>query len=385
MKILMFGRHELMEVGGGDKIQIENTAKELRILGIEVDISTSLNTDITQYDIVHIFQLDWTPETYLYAKKAKKYNKPVVLSPIHHSVKEVKTFDDRYAMDFRRISKFLFAEQHQRDTFKNIYRSFFYPKKIFPTLVSLVIGLKNMHKQTLTMADVVLVQTTAEAADLKETYGVDFIWKKIPNGVGSHFLNVTNFENTLGLENYIVCVGRVEPRKNQLHIIEAVKKFREKHDLDVKLIIAGSRVGERHFEYNFLFDKEVAANNWIILPGAIPYEKMPSVYHFAKVCVSASWFETTGLTLIEALFCGTNAVASGDRAKEYLGDLVSYCRPDDIASIEQAIEYEYFAKRPTIPENMRYSYTWENAARLTKEVYGELLNNKVEHLEVGKL
>ncbi|GIW69594.1 MAG: hypothetical protein KatS3mg101_0341 [Patescibacteria group bacterium] len=37
---------------------------------------------------------------------------------------------------------------------------------------------------------------------------------------------------------------------------------------------------------------------------------MPDYYRNAKVCVSASWFETTGLTSLEALFCGTNAVAA---------------------------------------------------------------------------
>ena len=89
MKILMWGRADLFN-GGGDQIQIENTAEELRKLGVEVDVSTSLETDPTSYDLVHVFQLDWAPESNLYARKAKSHKKPLVLSPIHHSVKEVK-------------------------------------------------------------------------------------------------------------------------------------------------------------------------------------------------------------------------------------------------------------------------------------------------------
>ena len=116
----MLGRIGLLEARGGDRIQVENTASELRKLGVEVDIKTSMEFDPRDYDIVHIFQLDWTPESYLYAKEAKKYNVPIVLSPIHHDVREVKKFDDKFVFDFRRISKILFRDQFKRDTFKNV-------------------------------------------------------------------------------------------------------------------------------------------------------------------------------------------------------------------------------------------------------------------------
>lgn len=76
MKVLMLGRIGILESGGGDKVQIENTAEELRKLGVEVDVRDNLNMDVSRYDIVHVFQLDWTAEPYFYAKKAKSYNKP---------------------------------------------------------------------------------------------------------------------------------------------------------------------------------------------------------------------------------------------------------------------------------------------------------------------
>jgi glycosyltransferase involved in cell wall biosynthesis len=100
---------------------------------------------------------------------------------------------------------------------------------------------------------------------------------------------------------------------------------------------------------------------------------MPAYYTFAKVCVMASWFETTGLTLLEALFCGTNAVASSPRAKEILGDYASYCKPWDVESIKKAIGEQFYAKRPQLDESMRQEYTWENAAKKTYKVYKTLL------------
>ncbi|MFH1648180.1 MAG: glycosyltransferase [Patescibacteria group bacterium] len=376
MKVLMLGRINLLEEGGGDKIQVVNTAKELERLGIKVDIKTGMDFDPTKYDLVHIFQLDWTPETYFYAKKASKSSKPIVLSPIHHNVEEVKKFDDEFVFDFRRLSKFLFKDQFKRDTFKNVYRSIFDFKKLLPTLYTVIKGFKNTQREVLEMSEVCLVQTVKEAEDLKRTFDVDIKWKKVMNGVSRVFKEGKNFKNNFGFEDYILCVGRIEPRKNQLNIIKAVEKLREEEGKDIKLVFIGSIGGLKHFEYNLLFKNLVKENDWVTHIEKVAYEDMVSYYKYAKVGVSASWFETTGLTSLEALYCGTNAVAAGMRAREYLGSYASYCEPDNIDSIKEAIKKEYYAKRPELSEKVKEEYTWENAAKQTLEVYEEVLDKK---------
>jgi glycosyltransferase involved in cell wall biosynthesis len=367
MKVLMWGRYDLRN-GGGDEIQIEQTAKELRKLGVEVDVSTTLKTDPSPYDIVHLFQLDWIPETYLYAKKAKKYNKPLVFSPIHHNVSEVKRFDEEYLFGFRRFSKYLFRDQHARDTWKNIYRAFFNSKKRIPTLISILMGLKRQHTKTLSLADKILVQTELEAKDLEETYGVTLDWTKVPNGVSGVFLEKKDYPNVLGFEDYILCVGRIEARKNQLTIISAVEGFIKEEDVDVNLVFVGKK-SVHHGEFVKKFDKEVAKRPWVTYVSYTPNEEMPGLFQHAKLCVSASWFETSGLTSMEALFMDTNAVAAGDRAKEFLGEWASYCDPGDIDSLKKAISTEYSKPRPMLPDTIRSIYTWENVAKKTKEVY----------------
>lgn len=373
MKVLMLGRIGLLKVGGGDRVQIENTARELEKLGIDVNIRSGLDFDPSLYDIVHIFQLDWTPETYFYVKKAKAAGKPVVLSPIHHNVSEVKKYDDEYVFGFRRLSKLIFKDQHHRDTLKNLYRIFSDPQKVATTLGSMMLGLENMHKHVLSLVDKVLVQTDQEAKDLKRTYKSSFDWVKIPNGVSESFLKVKSGKNPLDFEDYIVCIGRIEPRKNQLTVIKAVEYFRKRTEKDIQLVFIGSKSTKNHMEYLKLFRKELDKKSWVHHIGSVPYEDMPIYYKYAKVCVSASWFETTGLTSLEALFCGTNAVASGVRAREYLGRHATYCKPDDVSSIEFAIEKEYFAPRPKINKEMFDEYTWKTAARKTLKVYKELL------------
>ena len=377
MRVLIQGRIELQKgKGGGDMIQIENTMNELKELRVEVDFKTYPGFDPEGYDIVHIFQLDWTPETYIYADLANKRGIPIVISPIHHSVKEVKRFDDEYVFDFRRLSGFLFEDQFSRDTLKNIYRSFFNPQKLYSTMLSARMGFKNMQTKILTMAAAVLVQTNLEAQDLKETFNVDFSWYKIPNGVSSAFLDTSNFKNRFDFEDYVICVGRLEPRKNQIKIIEAVNLLRQKTQKDIKLVLVGSKSPRNHFEYTYRLNQQLKKYDWVKHIDYIPNSEMPGLYKFAKVGVSASWFETTGLTSLEAVFCGTNAVASGDRAKEYLGDYASFCDPGSVESILSAVESQYFKPRPKIDESIKNEYTWKNAAKMTLTAYNQVLNRK---------
>lgn len=383
MKVLMQGKIDLFENSGGDRIQIQNTAKELRKLGVEIDIIPKFDVEHSKYDLVHIFQLDWIPEPSLMAVNAKKAGLPVVFSPIHHRVAELEKFEDEYAFGLRRLSKVVLKNQYKKDTSKNIYRAFFDKRKIIPTLKSMIYGLKKIQRRALESTDVVLVQTEQEAKDIISTYGIKIKWEKVENGVGEQFINFdpnTQYENLVGdatsVKDYIVNIGRIEPRKNQLNIIEAVEIFRKKHDLDVKLVFVGRKNKIKHPEYTYRFEKKLKSLDWVIYLGEIPWEKMVNVFKYAKVCVSASWFETSGLTSLEALFCETNAVAAGGRAREFLGDFASYCEPNNQDSIVDAVSKEYFAKRPNIRGTYLENYTWENAAKKTFDIYTKLLETK---------
>lgn len=379
MKVLFQTRTGIFNTRGGDTVQVENTAKELRLLGVEVDISSSWQLDVSKYDLVHIFQLDWICEPYLQAKNAKKYNKPLILSPIHHSEEEVKYFEKHERYDFRRIANILFPNQESKDVLKNIYRAFIELNvaKIYPTLLSIKDGYRNEQKKVLEMSDLVLVQTQREATDLEKDFGVKVKWQKVVNGVGEIFLTPPSTK-LLDITDYIITVGRIEARKNQLRIIEAVKKYREEYKKDIKLVVVGAP-NNRNLEYNFYFRRELKKYEWIYYIPSIEWIKMPEVYNGAKVCVSASFFETTGLTLLEAVFCGCNVVASsgstGERVKEYLGTLPFYCAPSDILSIKEAIKLAYEGEKPKIEPEMKQKYTWSSVAKETLKVYNELLGS----------
>lgn len=376
MKVLMLGRTDLLTEGGGDKIQVENTAQELKKMGIDVDIETRFDVDMSSYDIVHIFQLDWGYEAYFHAVRAKKFNKPIVLSPIHHLLSEVKRHDDEFVFDYRRLTKYMFRDQFARDTYKMVYRCFFNLQKIKPTLITIFKGLKNMHKEVLKMSNVVLVQTNIEAQDLQKVYKVDIKWEKAPNGVGSQFIeSKEKYENKLGLENYIISVGRMEPRKNHLTLIKAIEGLRRDTHIDLNLVLISRKVFKNHIEYTLRMNNEIKKHKWIHHVNAVPYDEIANYYHHAKVGVSLSWFESTGLTLLEALFCGCNVVSSSEPTKEYLRGYAQYCDPKDMTQIKEAILKAYKSPRPVVEESLKNEYTWKKAAEKTMEVYRGILAN----------
>ncbi|HAZ29460.1 TPA: hypothetical protein DCY43_01740 [candidate division WWE3 bacterium] len=373
MKVLFLARSDIFTVKGGDTVQIENTAKELGGIGVEVDVATCPKVDFVKYDIVHVFQLDWVPETYFYVKKAKDAGKPIVLSPIHHAEYEVKRFDDIYTFGLRKVVGMVVKKQEHRDILKNLYRSLFDRSKFIPTLKGLVFGYRYSQKRALELCDIVVVQTNKEAEDLAKTYAVQFQWVKIVNGVSEEFYTTTTFVDKLAVGDYVICVGRIEARKNQLKIIEAVKLLRQEKGFQKYNLVFIGKLSNHHKSYVEKFAAELRNNPWIQHPGFIPQELIPSYFHFAKAGVSASWFETTGLTSLEALFCGTNVVAAGDRARELLGDFAEYCDPADSVSIKEAIGRACLKPRPVIPHSFQTEYSWKSSAAKLTEVYNQVL------------
>lgn len=58
MRVAFITRSTLDKAPGGDTIQIKQTAKQLRILGVQVEIlQANLKIDYRQYDLLHFFNI----------------------------------------------------------------------------------------------------------------------------------------------------------------------------------------------------------------------------------------------------------------------------------------------------------------------------------------
>lgn len=391
MKVLFQSRVDLYNPRGGDTAQMEHTKKAIEAEDPTIDIDISIESkvkNIEDYDIVHLFNLDWIPETYVQAKWAKKHNKKVVLSAIHHSEKEVLKFEEKAAYDIRKIYNFFFRKQAGRDVGKNVYRSIFNLRKLKPTLTQIFTGIRNSQKSVIEMSDVVLVQTNKEVEDIKEDFNIEkFEWKKIVNGVD---ISLFDGANPTGFDDYVISnhstdikdnpiilsVGRIEPRKNQLALIKVFKELKKDDAFkDHKLVFIGA-LTQRSFEYVKKFKAEVDSDKDIIYTGALTQDLVASAMAHKGLYVHTSWFETTGLVTLEASLAGMSVVATGERTKEYLGEYAYYCEPDNLDSIKNAIINA--VKTPVdisvIQKSIKSKYSWENTANETIEVYKNLLN-----------
>ena len=375
MKVLMQSRIDLFDRRGGDTVQIEKTAEELRKLGVEVDIDCLAKSDLANVDVVHLFNIDWPAQTFLQAKNAKVQKKPIVFSPIHHSYREIERYEKEARFGIRRLTNSILKTRESREKLKEVYRLLTDLKKLPSTLTEFRQGIMNEQRELLEMADLLLVQTDAEAEDLKTDFGFSdtdingLAIDKIVNGVASGFAKATQdwFVKEYGLKDFILSVGRIEPRKNQKAVIEAVEGYGA-------LVFVG-KISWRHPEYALRFLNLVRKHDWVRHIPQIPHEKIGSCFAASRVHVLASWFETTGLVNLEAALAGASVVSSSKRSREYLLGFAHYCDPGDVNSITEAIDRAWKSPPdPKLKEHILKNYTWKIVGRQTLETYQKVLD-----------
>ena len=395
MKILFQSRLDLYETRGGDTTQMEYTKKYIEMMypDIKIEINNELNPqNIAEYDLVQLFNLDWVCETYPQAKWAKSHNKKIILSAIHHSEKEVLRYENEYRFDFRRIYNVIFPNQALRDVGKNIYRSVFDYRKLYPAFMQLVQGIRFQQRETLKMSDLIFIQTHQEAKDIQADFGITIPQEKfvkVVNGINSKIFSESDNKSFISkvkdlydidLTNKLIIlnVGRIEPRKNQLSLIEAFNNIKDMDELNsVHLIFIGD-MGKRSPEYIHKFKNEIGEDHRILYISAKPQEFIASAMSHKGIYVQPSWFETTGLVALEAAGAGMSVVASGERIKEYLGDEMVNCDPGIVKSIQNGI-LEALKKQKdgvisnNLSQKVMHLYTWEHTARQTVEAYHRLL------------
>jgi len=382
IKVLFQSRVDIYDRRGGDTVQLEETKAALEKLGVLVDITSKLRPDVSKYDLVHVFNLDWVCEPYIQIKNAKTQGKPVVLSPIHHSLAEFKRYEQEYRYGLAKVGNYLVPFQPLRDVFRNILKGLFYPQKLLPAILQLFMGIRRQQKLSIQLADYILVQTNKESQDLKMSYGVkDFKWAKVVNGVNADKFTTKNLNEAkkiVDYKKYIICVGRIEPRKNQISLIKALisLKANDPNFKDVGLLFAGS-YNSHHPTYINQFKKLVEKHAFVKHLGFLDQKVLSGILTNSTVFACPSWFETTGLVYLEAVVSGVKSlVASGERAKEYLGENAFYCDPGNLQSISRSLQLAF--KKPSVKKGFKgyvlKNYTWDTAAKQTLDIYKKVLN-----------
>ena len=161
-------------------------------------------------------------------------------------------------------------------------------------------------------------------------------------------------------------MGRIESRKNQLKLIRALNNTR------YELYIHG-KPSPNNMPYFEQCKAEAAPN--IHIGGHLDEEMLYTAYANARVHVLPSYFETTGLSSLEAAVMGCNIVVTdkGD-TRDYFADDAWYCDPDSVESIKQAVDAAYNTPyNEAFRQRILSEYTWKRAAEETYKAYADVL------------
>lgn len=361
MKVAFISRASLFSDKGGDTVQIVNTAAGLRMLGVEVDIFLAdQKPDYNKYDFLHFFNIIRPDDILPHISRSRL---PFVVSTIFvdYSEYEKKARQGPSALLFRFLSPDLI------EYLKALARFMVNGVKI-KSGYFLLNGQKKSIRKIVRMTQMLLPNSNSEYNRLSRAYNIQKKYRVIPNGIDKT-LFTPGTDEIMRDERLILCVARIEGRKNQLNLIRAIV------DTPYRLVLIGA-VATNQIEYYEQCKKAAGPNIEFI--DFLEQKLLLDYYRKAKVHVLPSWFETTGLSSLEAAAMGCNIVITkkGD-AYEYFENDAYYCDPESTDSIFQAVDR---AARNNIPERLSLKvltyFTWEIAAKKTMEAYIELLDDK---------
>jgi glycosyltransferase involved in cell wall biosynthesis len=228
----------------------------------------------------------------------------------------------------------------------------------------------SWRRTLLHLADRVLPNSKAEADQLARLFGVDRgRLSVVPNGVSPAFgwASPDVFREQIGGFEFILFVGRIEPRKEPLALIRAAR------DLGLPLVIIGD-APPRFEEYERQCRRE-GGDRVIWLEGRDHHDPLLiSAYASARVFALCSWFETPGLAALEAALAGAAVVVTPfGSAREYFGDQALYARPNKLGEITAAVS-KAWREGPSsgLAAHMATHYLWDQVARTTAEVYEQV-------------
>lgn len=218
----------------------------------------------------------------------------------------------------------------------------------------------KLEKVAVEKPDKVLVVSSQLEKDIHERYGVRP--EVVRNGGSKPPETGLDVKNKLGItEDMVFFVGRHAEQKGIKNLIYGFKKYKNQGG-KAKLVIGG----EGHLSDSLKeFTKILDLKDITFFEGFIPREVLGDYYTSADVFVSPSRSEPFGLTITEALECGTPVVATASGVEEILPEhSLIHVEPksDSIAEgIKKGLETEEPIKG--------IERSWENMSKDILEVY----------------
>lgn len=365
MRVLWLVRDNLQTHPGGDTTQILQTKAALERLGVSVELASNLPPELERYDVVHLFHLDRLWEHLAVCRRLRPARAVAVLSTIYWPADEfdrggrvgvqgllARIFGSEACQTMRLVQRFGLHSLQDR-TLRGWDRR--------------LLSFRRAARSLLEAVAVILPNSSAELRQIEECFGVQWPAVVVPNAA-----DVGTFApapETPPQRTGVLCVGRIEPRKNQLALLRALR------DSDIPLTLVGQ---PGRFSRGYARRcRRAAGPNVRFLEYRSP-ARLRGTYHAARVHACVSWYETPGLASLEAALSGCNLVLTpGGSTREYFRDQAFYAQPDDPHSIRAAVEAALAAApEPDLAHRVARDFNWDAAARSTLRGYQLALERK---------
>jgi len=132
-------------------------------------------------------------------------------------------------------------------------------------------------------------------------------------------------------EKFILNVGTIEPRKNLLNVVKALK------DSKIPLVV----VGAKKPKYFKLIEKTVRLSGVeVFFLEKVSMQELSAIYKLADIFIYPSFFEGFGIPVIEALFSETVVITSNTSCLPEAGGPDSvYVNPENVDDIRAKINF----------------------------------------------
>jgi glycosyltransferase involved in cell wall biosynthesis len=328
---------------GGGENQLVQTAQHLESLGIPVRLFSMWADRLDEARLLHLFGM--SREGLELARTARMRGVPVVLSPI--SWYQARALAALEADPVRKLTALAAM-----------------------CLRSITPRIPSWRRELLLLADAVLPNSRAEANQLAHLFGVSrHRMRVVPNGVLPAFGTASPelFRERWGDDPFVLSVGRIEPRKNTLGLIRAIRR------LGFRLVVIGDTApGHRGYAQ----ECRRAGSGLVAWLGGLEHEDplLASAYAAARVFALPSWFETPGLAALEAALAGSSVLITPyGSTRDYFGDLVVYARPDRPEELRAALKRCWDdGPDPRLARLVATHFLWPTVAQITAEVYDQV-------------